>query len=850
MIRILLLLAVALGLAACTTPTPVTPDLPSGAYSSLAWWSDMRAYPERDIPGSGVTHAFALKQASVQKRNGPGASTTPWEPMGPHNLAGRMLSVTYNPENLTTLLAGSASGGLWRSYTSGEGPQAWHRVDMGFPILSVSAVVYAPGDSMTIYLGTGEVYNREDRDGRGLTHRPTRGSYGLGIFISRDGGSTWRKSLDWSAEQGRGIQMIKVNPLRPSSVWAATTEGLYVSYDSGGSWQVTNDVVMATDVAFHAADTSRVYSAHGNLSSSGNGIYRSTDSGTTWERLANGLPASYGGKALLTIAPSDPDIIYASIGNGFLSSDGNWLVRTADGGDSWETVNTTNYVGSQGWYSHDVSVHPDDPDRITVVGFLIFRSSNGGRSLNPATVWQGWTVPAPPIGGPDGPDNYTHPDHHAIVVHPDDPNQMLFATDGGIYRTVDAGQTFRALNGGLQTIQFYPGMSNSLHEATTAMAGTQDNSTLLYRGRLDWRILNGGDGAWTAIDPVDPGQFYWSSQFLRIRRSTNRGVDAASVAPPESNRFTGFVAPFVLSRVDPTRLYAGRDRVYISRNRGASWIVGNSGEPLSGEPLVSMAASNTDPNTVYALTAPGNERGRAFVSRDAGQSWTDITGSLPDRYLVDLALDPIDHDRIFLAVAGFGTEHVFRSLDGGATWQAASNGLPDLPTWSVTIDPDFRETVFAGNDIGVFVSSDSGQSWEPFSEGMPEAVIAMDLDVSRVSRQLRVATHGNGMFQRQLDGSGEFVPPVAVATDFSLLTIYPNPAVASVTVTYVLTEEGVVHLGVYDSAGRLVKLVREANQVTGRSFQTFDVSGLPPAVYFLRLASPSLTTTTSFVVTR
>jgi photosystem II stability/assembly factor-like uncharacterized protein len=824
--------------------TPAAPPRPSGSYAALEWWSNMRAYPERDIPGSGFAEAFAQKRVASKRMD---RTAMAWQAIGPHNLSGRMLAVVFNPENPSTLLAGSASGGLWRSYSAGQGTSAWHRVDIGAPVLSVSALAYAPGDSSTIYLGTGEVYNRDDRDGRGLTHRPTRGSYGLGIYVSRDAGETWQKSLDWSSEQGRGIQMIKVNPLRPSTVWAATTEGLYRSYDSGRSWDLAHSVVMATDVAFHPADTSRVFAAHGNLGTEGRGIYRSTDGGASWERLTGGLPVVFGGKALVTISPSDPAVVYASIGNGYRSSDGNWLVRSEDGGDSWETVFTENYVGSQGWYSHDVAVHPDNPDRLTVVGFLIFRSTNAGRSLNPATVWQGWTVPAPPIGGPDGPSNHTHPDHHAIAVHPDDPDYMLFATDGGIYRTLDGARSFRAMNGGLQTIQFYPGMSNSLHEPTTAMAGTQDNSTLLYRGTLEWRILNGGDGAWTAIDPVNPGRFYWSSQFLAIRKSSDRGINAESITPPEANRFTGFVAPYVLSRADPARLYAGRDRVYTSLNRGASWV---AGRVLTGEPLVSMAASETSAGVVYAVTAPGNERARVFSSRNGGDSWTDVTAGLPDRYLVDIVLDPTNHDRLFLAVAGFGSDHVFRSDNGGQSWTAASSGLPDLPTWSVAIDPDFPDTVFAGNDLGVFISSDSGSNWEPFGDGLPESVIAMDLDVSRVSRKLRVATHGNGMYERQLEGSTDFKPPVAVSANYSLLTVYPNPARQAATVTYVMGSEGAVHLGLYDAGGRLQKLIFDGTKGAGRIFHTMDVSGLAPAVYYLSLSSPSVKTTTSVVVTR
>lgn len=842
----LLLLVLLVSLAGCQSPEP--PARPSGAWSSMDWMTQVRAYPAADIPDTGFAEAVAAKRSAAK---GADTAIDPWESIGPHNVAGRMLTVSFNPQNSRTLLAGSASGGLWRSWTGGEGVAAWHRVNTGFPVLSAWAVAYSPGDSMTIYLGTGEVYNYHDRDGRGVTHRPSRGSYGMGILVSRDGGETWSKSLDWSAAQGRGVQMIVVNPIRKETVWAATTEGLMVSYDAGGSWSMSNPVIMATDIALHPADTTRVFAAHGNLGSVGHGLYRSLDGGASWSRMSSQLPGSYRGKALLDIAPSDPEVVYATIGNGFSSADGNWLVRSTDGGDSWEVRHTeTNFVGSQGWYSHDVSVDPDDPDRIVVLGFLIYRSEDAGGVLSPATEWNSWTIAAPQIGLHDGTPQYTHPDHHAVVRHPEDPSYMLFATDGGIYRTTNGAQSFRALNGGLQTVQFYPGMSNSARDSEIAMAGTQDNTTLLYRGTKRWRILSGGDGAWTAIDPTNPGRYYWSSQYLSMRRSSDGGVSSESIAPPGANRYTGFVAPFVLSPARPDRIYAGRDLVYVTQNRGTEWGTANRGQPLTGEPLVSLAVSSTDADIAFAVTAPGSrDRGRVFVTLNGGTSWSDVTGSLPDRYIVDVAVDPTNDARVFVAVAGFENEHVYRSTDRGMSWEAVGSGLPDLPTWSVAVDPHFPDTVFAGNDAGVYISTVGGGAWEPFDAGLPEAVIAMDLSVSVVERKLRVATHGNGMWQRALDG--EVTPPEPPITpNFDVLTVFPNPSSGQTRATYVLEEAGPAHVGVYNAAGELVMLLHDGPQSTGRQTHDFSTQPLPAGAYLVRLQSASLSATTPLAVVR
>ncbi|NNE69695.1 MAG: T9SS type A sorting domain-containing protein [Rhodothermales bacterium] len=844
----LLLAAVSVLLFGCGQQESSAPK-PSGAWSSLQWMNGVRAYPAQDIPGAGFSQAFAEKRGA---RKADMDALEPWEPRGPHNVAGRMLTVAFNPENTRTLWAGSASGGLWRSWSAGEGTAAWHRVETGFPLLSVSALAFAPGDSSTIYIGTGEVYNYGQGDGRGVTHRPTRGSYGTGILVSRDGGQSWSRSLDWEAEQGRGVQMLRVNPVRAETVWAATTEGTYVSYDAGATWLLANPVLMATDIAIHPADTSSVFAAHGNLGSPGHGLYRSEDGGASWERLAAGLPATYRGKALLSIAPSDPSVLYATIGNGFSSSDGNWLVRSVDGGDTWEIrESATNFVGSQGWYSHDVQVHPSDPDFITVIGFLIYTSSDGGGVLLPATEWNSWTIAAPQVGQHDGASNYTHPDHHALAVHPEDPDYMLFATDGGIYRTTDGARSFRALNGGLQTVQFYAGMSNSARDSEYAMAGTQDNTTLLYRGTVRWRILSGGDGAWTAIDPGRPNRLFWSSQYLAMRRSTDGGINSVSIRPPGNNRFTGFVAPFILSPADADKVYAGRDLVYVSTDQGETWGTGNRGNVLTGEPLVSLAGSHQNRDVAYAITAPGSfDRGRVLITTNGGSDWRDVTGRLPDRYLVDLAVDPTDDSRVFLTVAGFGSDHVFRTSDAGANWEPAGSGLPDLPTWSVAIDPDYPDTVFAGNDVGVFVSENGGDTWGPFDAGLPEAIIAMDLSISTVERKLRVATHGNGMWQRQLDGGENREPELPINQAFEVLTVFPNPSNGITRVTFVLGDAQDAHVGVYNADGRLSLLVHEGRLEAGRSMLPFSTVDLPAGNYFVSVRSAELDATVPLAVVR
>ena len=224
------------------------PDAPvqtSGAFEALAFWSQERSYPHRRMPSGAYGAAYEQHRAQLQAQPARKAASSAWYPIGPHNLAGRTLALAFNPQNANTLFAGSASGGLWRSFSGGRGAAAWHRIPTGYPVLGVSSIAFAPGDSTVLYIGTGEVYNDQWGVGESQAARWMRGTYGLGILKSNDGGQTWAKSLDWTYQQERGVWAIQVNPRNPNTVWSATTEGIYRSFDAGTSWERVHDVSMA-----------------------------------------------------------------------------------------------------------------------------------------------------------------------------------------------------------------------------------------------------------------------------------------------------------------------------------------------------------------------------------------------------------------------------------------------------------------------------------------------------------------------------------------------------------------------------------------------------------------------------
>jgi photosystem II stability/assembly factor-like uncharacterized protein len=805
----------------------------SGAYEALNFQGARQAYPSTSLPKE--AHFDAWQKWNSRDVNSQRFIAEPWESLGPHNRAGRTLTIALNPQNENTLYAGSASGGLWRSYTAGVGAEAWEKVETGYPILSVSDIAFHPTDSMTIYIGTGEVYNYEAA-GTGAAYRNTRGSYGMGILKTEDGGNTWSKSLDWSYNQQHGVWMIKIDPQNTDIVYAATTQGIYKSLDAGGNWQQVLDVVMGTDLLIHPDNPNIVVASCGNFASPGYGIYRSENGGDTWTQITSDLPTNFLGKTQLAMSPSNTDIIYASIGNGFSGPDGKtWLCQSEDFGSTWTINSTEDYSRWQGWFSHDVAISPVDPDEVVTIGINVWYSNDGGDSLSRVTTG-GSGFSNAPIEGPDGSSTYVHSDAHDIIINPTNHKSFYVASDGGIHRSDDGGVNWYSANGGYQTAQFYNGTSTSQNSTDLYIGGLQDNGTIRWNGDLTWRRIAGGDGSWTAINPDDDDIFFVSSQNLYVSRTLNGGNNFSLMDWGDTYRApTAFIAPFVIAPSNGMVGYAGSSNMAKSMNGGNTWEVINEGNPLDGNPILSIEVSPQDENVVYAGTAPfDGQRSHVFSTQD-GNVFTDITADLPDRFPMDITVDPTDPATAYVVFSGFGSGHVFKTQDYGQTWEDISGNLPDVPTNAIIVDPVFPQHIYVGNDLGVFVTTEGGKIWESYQDGLSTATMVFDLEISNPTRKLRAATHGNGAFQRDL-----LDDPSAVVGEFKSvfeLKVFPNPVVNTVTIEFENNANQFVKLDLLGIDGRILKPLLFKKIASGAHTFSFNLSAIQAGTYFIRFKS-------------
>jgi photosystem II stability/assembly factor-like uncharacterized protein len=818
-------------------------DQVSGAYEALNFFGARTVYPNQELPEKAFYAAWEHSKKMPKMESNERSDIDPWEAIGPHNRGGRTLALEYNPQNPNTLWIGTASGGIWRSYSAGIGVSAWEYVETGFPILGVGTIAFPPGDSSTIYLGTGEVYNVQAA-GTGAAYRSTRGSYGMGILKSTDGGETWTQSLDWSYDQNRGVWAIKIDPNNPNMVYAGTTHGVYKSIDAGENWDQVFNISMANDLVIHPNNPDLLVVGVGNLGSPNRGIYRSTDGGQNWEQITDNLPADFQGKIQLNYAPSQPDILYASIGNGFSQSNGaSWLCRSEDFGASWTVVSQTDYSKWQGWFAHDVDVSATDPNKIVAIGIDVWKSDDGGQNLIQETNGGIGDFNAP-IGDPGDP-NTVHSDCHDVKFHPTEPNIVYVASDGGVHRSTDGGQTFQLCTGGLQNCQFYNGFSNSNQDANFCMGGLQDNGTIVWTGDLRWQVVLGGDGSWTGIDPQDDDTFFASWQNLNVRRFTNGGAQQNSMNIPTLNN-VAFISPYVIYPGNGAVMYAGNGGVSVTTNGGDSWALTNGGNLLdNGNPVLSMDVATDNPSVVYAGTAPttlfGGTRGRIFVTISSGGTWIDRTGILPDRFPMDITVDPSDEGTAYVAFSGYGSGHVFKTTDYGQNWVDISGDLPDVPTNAIAVDPLYPNNIYVGNDLGVYVSIDGGITWETFQMGLNTATMIFDLKISNINRKLRAATHGSGAYQRDLIEDN--VATNDLSNVVSEINIYPNPAKDFAKISFnVLQNEGVI-IRVVDVLGKLVQNIDNRSFVTGVNEVTIDLNRMSSGNYYVQFMTESGMTT-------
>ena len=714
------------------------PDEDIEAREAYFWMQ--RSYPSTVRPYEAMLRARLAASSGTSVLRSLSASSSSfagaWRPLGPSGIfgadngffnsgpqldAGRVTAVAPSPTG-GPLVIGTASGGVWRS-TFG----VWAPLTDNECALTTGAVTVDPADPNVIFAGTGE-YNQN--------------SSGCGLLRSINGGSSWTAlgASTFRFTSGGSVAFSRILVDRPAGgsensivLIAGTNAAVYRSADGGAGW--TNVLTGATaGLLAHPTRTGVVFAGNSdNSNSARRGVYRSSNGGATWSLLASlpGVNVSIVGRIELAASAAAPDQVYALVADRNSPSKLIGLYVWNDAASTWSTRSAAGVYtgdgrgdfGGQGTYDLAIAVDPRDEKRVYVAGIRGFRSTDGGDTFKP----MGMEI---------------HCDWHTIVVDPRNPDILYAGTDGGVFVSTDAGDSWTSRNAGLSITQYYPGISIS-PDGSKVMAGSQDNGTHTYTGSPLWNGFSGGDGGYTAINYRNPsiayGEAQWSAGGAYIVRkdATSSALRTTGIVATDRG---AFIPPLLIDPVTPTKLYFATHRLYRTTDEGRNWL------PISGDltkgtgRIMTVAIAKSDSLTIYTGTSDAVVQ----ISRDGGATFTNISAGLPTKTVTRVVIDPDDAAHALVTVSGFGTGHVFETTSAGASWKdITGSGLIDAPVNAAAFVPGLG--IMVGTDVGVYQSSDGGVTWQRGPAGLP-TVIVQDIVYVPATKQVVAGTFGRGVF--------------------------------------------------------------------------------------------------------
>jgi hypothetical protein len=702
------------------------------------WESYMspRIYPSGDMTLPSTTYQNFMNWQRTQNA-GARTGSSNWTSLGPFTKAtgddtgvGRLNMLRFDPTDSTVMYVGAPDGGLWKSTNSGA---SWTTNTDFLGVIGVSDLAIDSTKTSIMYLATGDI----EGDRRSI-----------GVLKSTDGGTTWNTTgLTWTATDNYKISKLLMNPNNPLNLLAATDGGVFRTIDGGVNWTSPSTIEDFKDMEFKQGDPNTVYA-------SGTAIWKSTDNGVNWTKITSGLPTSNVVRIALGVTRQNGNYVYALIGR----SDNNGLLgvyRSTDSGTSWTTqANAPNLLGyvadgsdaaGQAFYDLAITVSPYDKDKVTVGGVNQWQSTDGGVTWAIISHWD-------PTSGLA----FVHADVHELTYSPS--GKVIYSChDGGLGKSENGGKTWKDVSNNL-VISQQNSIGISALTATRYVAGLQDIGSISHKTATSWSVVGGGDGEDAFIDRTDDNYIVTTGTNGSHELSTNGGTSFSSIVSApllKGDANANFYSPIRQDPVLSTKYYAGgRNHLYVSTTEGSSWT-------QLGAPFGATGSSNRitefhiAPNTsatIYAISGTAIAK-----SINSGTSWTDITGTLPTGtvQLSNLVVSHTDPNKVWVTFSGYSsTNKVYKSINGGTTWTNLSTGLPNLPANTIVHqNGSTNDDIYIGMDIGIYHIDNTTSTWSAFFTNLPH-VRVKNLKISYLgSGKLRAATYGRGAWESDLSVS-------------------------------------------------------------------------------------------------
>jgi photosystem II stability/assembly factor-like uncharacterized protein len=728
----------------------------------------------------------------------------------PSNMGGRTRAIMYDPNDpqLKKVWAGGVTGGLWYTNDISNAAGNWTPVGDFWSNLAIRCITYDPLNTQILYVGTGEVETAMQ------TYRESSG-LGMGIFRSTDGGQHWNQipgtdqfayitDIVVRVENGTSVMYAGVASglYKGSQHQSQPSDGLFRSADNGATWQQVLPLISGSTVPFCVSDIAlgsdnRLYvGTRPNLNNEGGAVILYSDNGSNWtvidayqaEILAHPT-RNIPGRVVLAPAPSDPNVVYALIASGYVNASNGFnyfncyhILRSADKGTTWVTKNlpadltSGNNFATIAWHALDIGVDPNFPDIVYIGGLDVHRTMNGGNYWARLSDWSKMYS--------GGGNDYIHADQHIILYKPGSSDEILFGTDGGVFRTTNAGASvpvFTENNTGYSTLQFYTCALHPYPGIDLFYGGLQDNGSLFYLGTplTINDMVSGGDGAYCFFDEIDPAlsitSVYYNQYYI---------FDNGNFVNWVGNWSSGtFVSPadydpeLKILYCNPTD-YLGNYSDQLLRledldfNATGTFVTLNTGTNVFFSALKYSPFSPAGTSTLFM----GTESGKLFRVEEA-QGNSPVVSEIgapafPAANLSSVAIGKSE-DTLMVTFSNYGVPSVWLTTNGGNNWKEIEGNLPDMPVRWAIFHPQSSMKAMIATETGVWECNALGQNpvvWNPVNNGMANVRVDM-LQVRKTDNTVLAATHGRGLFTTRWDlftGNEEKGSRQA--------TVYPNPA--------------------------------------------------------------------------
>lgn len=678
-----------------------------------------------------------------------------WRMIGPHR-GGRTVGATGVVQQPNVFYIGVNNGGVWKTTDFGR---TWQPIFDEQPTGSIGDVAVAPSSPNILYAGSGEGLQRPDL------------SVGDGIYKSTDAGKTW---INTGLKEAQQIGGLAIDPNNENIVFVAalghpygpnTERGIYRTINGGKTWEKVlykDENTGAIQVTIDPKNSKIIYAdlwagrqgpwENGAWQGPESGLFKSTDGGTTWEKLTKGLPtfADGLGRIGFSLAPSNPKRMYACVD----ATKGGGVYKSDDGGESWNQENIDQRLWDRGSDFAECKVDPKNPDVVYIANVVAWKSTDAGKS------WKAFR------GAPGG------DDYHRLWFNPDNPDIILLCSDQGAEISVNGGQTWSSWYN-QPTAQFYHVNTDNAfpynvyggqqESGSVGIASRGNDGQITFR---EWHPVGVEEYGYVAPDPLNPDLIYGG----KLTKYDKRTGQVQNIAPEVGRRGGKYrflrTAPVIFSPVDPKSLFYAGNILFKTTDGGNSWqtispdltrstwdvpkSVGiYSNENLKQMPqrgvIYTIAPSHKNINTIWI----GTDDGLIHLTNDGGKNWKNITPpeitSWNKISLIDAGHS--DDQTAYAAVNKIRLDdmnpYIYRTHDGGKTWKKTVTGLPADPVNAVREDPLCKSLLFAGTERAVYVSFNDGDNWQPLRLNMPATSIR---DLVIKDNDLVVGTHGRSFW--------------------------------------------------------------------------------------------------------